>query len=77
MELHEHVEYKGRTICSCGDYNCASLDIPPSPSGTESRERNAIMSAYPTQAWKKKVRGMPDNQVTAVYLRLKSDGKVK
>lgn len=26
--MHERVQHGERTICSCGDFNCASLDVP-------------------------------------------------
>lgn len=44
--------------------------------GTESKERAAIHAAYPSAAWKQKVKAMSDKQVTAVYLRLKKAGKI-
>lgn len=28
-------------------------------------------------AWRAKVDKMPDNQITAIYIRLKSEGKIK
>lgn len=39
-------------------------------------KRELIKQAYPTKTWKAKVDKMPDNQVTAVYLRLKGQGKL-
>lgn len=45
-------------------------------SGTETRERQAVRAAYSGRKWADKVAKMSDNQVTAVYLRLKSQGKV-
>lgn len=43
----------------------------------EAREREAVMNAYGGSEWKKKVEKMPDYQVTAVYLRLKDQGRIK
>lgn len=40
------------------------------------QKRTAVKNAYPGEAWAKKVDAMPDNKVVAVYLRLKSQGKV-
>lgn len=45
--------------------------------GTESKEREAVKAAYPSRKWATKVSKMDDQQVIAVYLRLKSQGKVK
>lgn len=45
--------------------------------GTESREREAVKAAYPSGKWASKVTKMSDQQVTAVYLRLKAQGKVQ
>lgn len=39
--------------------------------------RAIVSSAYQGDSWKKKVKSMKDDQVTAVYLRLKKKGKVK
>lgn len=77
-ELHEVVQYKGRDVCSCGDLNCASLDVNPTLNTTgplnESPERLFLMDAYPNAKWRTRVRRMSDAQVTAVYLRLKQQG---
>lgn len=43
---------------------------------TESKEREALKAAYPGRQWLQKVAKMSDAQVTAVYLRLKKQGKV-
>lgn len=49
---------------------------------TESREREAIKMAYvglerkPTASWLAKVAKMGDQQVIAVYMRLKNTGKI-
>lgn len=45
--------------------------------GTNSKEREAVKAAYPSRKWETKVDHMSDDQVTAVYLRLKLQGKVK
>lgn len=44
--------------------------------GTESKERVAVTAAYPNTKWASRVKKMSDSQVTAVYLRLKKQGKV-
>lgn len=46
-------------------------------SKTESRERQAVLSAYPGKRWAEKVQKMSDNQIIAVYFRLKNNGKVQ
>lgn len=38
--------------------------------------RAALMTAYSGAAWKSKVKKMPEDQVQAVYLRLKAQGRV-
>jgi hypothetical protein len=40
------------------------------------RKRELVKQAYPTQTWKDKVKKMPDNQIVAVYLRLRRQGKI-
>jgi hypothetical protein len=40
------------------------------------QKREAVRTAYDGDKWKKKVDGMTDDQVTAIYIRLKSQGKV-
>lgn len=44
---------------------------------TESKERAAVSNAYSGKDWKKRVKNMPDDQIAAIYLRLKSQGKIK
>jgi hypothetical protein len=40
-------------------------------------QREAIKQAYPhSKSWLAKVSKMPDSQVTAIYLRLKRQGKI-
>ena len=39
-------------------------------------KREELKKVYPGQKWAEKVKNMTDAQVTAVYLRLKSQGKV-
>jgi hypothetical protein len=34
-------------------------------------KRDAVKGAYPSKKWHNRVNGMSDEQVTAVYLRLK------
>lgn len=78
-EEHEVVNYRGRDVCSCGDFNCASLDIRP-PKLQQSlrypQEQAAVLAAYPSQRWQSKVSKMDDIQLIAVYLRLKTQQKV-
>lgn len=40
------------------------------------REREALKKAYPSKKWADKVNKMSEQQVAAVYLRLKSQGKI-
>lgn len=40
------------------------------------QKREALKGAYPGEKWAKKVDGWSDAQVTATYLRLKSQNKV-
>lgn len=40
------------------------------------QKRDALRKAYAGEKWKKKVDAMSDDQVAAVYLRLKGQGKV-
>lgn len=44
---------------------------------TESKERLAVSQAYPGEKWAQKVKNMSDTQITAVYLRLKTQGRIK
>lgn len=50
--------------------------------GRNSKEREAVKGAYrgldgkPSAKWLEKVQKMDDQQVTAVYLRLKSQNKI-
>lgn len=44
---------------------------------TVQEERTSLASVYPGRAWSDKVRRMSDSQVTAIYLRLKQQGKIK
>ena len=39
--------------------------------------RQAIASVYSGKGWKTKVAKMPEDQVHAVYLRFKREGKIK
>lgn len=39
--------------------------------------RIAVAGAYSGEAWATKVKKMSESQITAVYLRLKAQGKVK
>jgi hypothetical protein len=40
------------------------------------KTRHALLQAYPGKGWAKKVNKMTDSQVTAVYLRLRAQGKI-
>lgn len=40
------------------------------------QKRETLKGVYPGPKWTEKVNAMPDSQVTAMYLRLKSQGKV-
>ena len=39
-------------------------------------EREALKAVYKSRAWRAKVNKMPDQQVIAIYLNLKSQKKV-
>ncbi len=39
-------------------------------------KRDAVKGAYKGEKWKLKVDNMTDDQVTAIYIRLKGQGKV-
>ena len=39
--------------------------------------RTVILSVYPGDGWKQKVKKMKDNQVMAVYMRFLQEGKLK
>lgn len=70
IEKHEVVHYRGRDVCSCGDFNCASLDARPSqPSRPylDGYQRVALAALYPSPAWARRVRRMSDEQVFAIY----------
>lgn len=72
-ELHEVVTYRGRDVCSCGDFNCASLDVRPRPRPSiEGSMRAQLASMYPGVGWARKVQNMSDAQVFAVYNSVKS-----
>lgn len=43
---------------------------------TQFPEREAVRKAYPTQKWAAKVDKMDDQQVFAIYIRLKKQNKV-
>lgn len=40
------------------------------------QKREALKGAYPGKKWAEKVDNMSDSQVTAMYMRLKSQAKV-
>lgn len=39
--------------------------------------RSIVTSVYKGEGWKKKVQKMSDSQVTAIYMSLKKQGKVR
>lgn len=43
----------------------------------EINKRDAVKLVYMSASWAQKVNAMPDNQVTAVYLRMKKEGLIK
>ena len=70
-ELHEVVTYRGRDVCSCGDFNCASLDVRPrSMPSLEGQRRVQLASLFPGPRWARKVRNMSDRQVFAIYNKM-------
>lgn len=44
--------------------------------GTESKERDAVMNAYPGKSWQDKVKRMSDSQIVALYLKFKAQGRI-
>lgn len=40
------------------------------------KKRQAVMGAYSGEAWHKKVKKMPEDQVVAIYMRLKAQNKL-
>lgn len=44
---------------------------------TESKERAAVSAAYSGDKWAQRVKKMPDDQISAIYLRLKAQGKIR
>ena len=40
------------------------------------KEREALLAVYPGKKWADKVKAMTNDQIVAIYLRLKSQGKV-
>lgn len=43
---------------------------------TNTKEREAVKSAYPGPKWAKRVDNMEDDQIVAVYMRLRIQGKI-
>lgn len=41
------------------------------------KEREAITKLYNSKNWADKVKKMPDNQVIAIYMKYRKDGKIK
>lgn len=44
---------------------------------TTEQQKTALIDVYSGDAWKMKVRKMSSAQITAIYLRLKGQGKIK
>ena len=42
----------------------------------DEKKREAVKGAYPGAGWHEKVKNMTNDQVTAVYLRLKAQNKI-
>lgn len=40
------------------------------------QHKEALLAVYPGDAWKQRVQKMTTGQITAIYLRLKGQGKV-
>lgn len=43
---------------------------------TTEQKRSELMKAYPSHSWKQKCKKMPENQVIALYLKFKKEGKI-
>lgn len=43
----------------------------------ENQKRDELKLVYMSASWAQKVNAMPDNQVVAVYLKFKREGKIK
>ena len=41
------------------------------------QQKEALLAVYPGEAWKQRVQKMTTAQITAIYLRLKGQGKIK
>jgi hypothetical protein len=41
------------------------------------KQKEALLAVYPSDAWEQRVRKMSSAQISAIYLRLKEQGKVK
>jgi hypothetical protein len=39
-------------------------------------KRRLVLKAYPTETWKAKVKKMRDDQIVAVFFRLRRQGKI-
>lgn len=44
---------------------------------TIEQQREALLTVYSGEDWKKRVKKMSPTQLTSIYLRLKAQGKVK
>jgi hypothetical protein len=78
LERHEVVNYRGRDVCSCGDFNCASLDVRPlqKKPNMNGHLRNAVANAYRGYAWQVRVSQMSDEQIYVIFQRLKKQNKL-
>jgi len=76
--LHEVVHYRGRDVCSCGDFNCAALDVRPRPAKPifNGELRVLVAKAYDGNRWLDRVKNMSDEQVFAIFQRLKNENKI-
>lgn len=42
----------------------------------QAQEKEAVKAAYPSKKWKSKVDNMSPAQITAIYIRLRAEGKL-
>lgn len=43
----------------------------------QKQHKEALLAVYPGDAWRQRVQKMTAAQITAIYLRLKGQGKIK
>lgn len=55
--------------------------LPPTPIGLHmsdiNAKRQAVASAYNSDSWRLKVKAMKDAQVVALFLKFRSEGKIR